>query len=72
MRLLALPLPLMVGVLTGCSGDPQDNYCEAVEEHQVAVTEIAASSDTGSEQTVTAMASVDQHALDVCGTPLSR
>ena len=26
----------------------------------------------GSERTVTAMAAVEQHALDVCGTPLSR
>ncbi len=143
MRLVALVL--VAGLATGCSGDPQADYCQAVEEHQVALTEIAASDDTGSlfdalpvyddladeapddiagewaqvvdslrrlegaldeagvdpssyesdeppadldqddraaieaaarhvgsEQTVTAMASVEQHALDVCGTPLSR
>lgn len=36
-------------------------------------TEIeAAARKVGSEQTVTAMAAVEQHALDVCGTPLSR
>ena len=131
--------------LTGCSGDPQDDYCEAVADHQEELTEVAASEDTGalfdaldtyedlreqaprdiaddwdavigplreleqvledhgvdpssyssdeppadlddegrteieaaarevgSEQTVTAMAAVEQHALDVCGTPLSR
>ncbi|HEY0643218.1 MAG TPA: hypothetical protein VGD39_07355 [Nocardioides sp.] len=32
----------------------------------------AAARKVGSEQTVTAMAAVEQHALDVCGTPLSR
>ena len=33
-RALAL-LPLLAGIaLTGCSGDPQENYCEAVAEHQ--------------------------------------
>ncbi len=32
----------------------------------------AAARAVGSEQTVTAMAAVEQHALDVCGTPLSR
>ena len=32
----------------------------------------AAAREVGSEQTVTAMAAVEQHALDVCGTPLSR
>ncbi len=131
--------------LTGCSGDPQEDYCAAVTEHQGELTDIAASDDTGalfdaldtyddlrdraprdivddwdavieplrrleqvladngvdassyasddppadldaagrraieaaarevgSEQTVTAMAAVEQHALDVCGTPLSR
>lgn len=147
MKLLTrLPVAaLVLALTTGCSGDPQAAYCEAVEDHQVALTEIAASSDpgslfdalpvyddlaqeapddiaaqwarvveplrgleealddagvdpstyasddppadlghedrdaieaaareVGSEQTVTAMASVEQHALDVCGTPLSR
>lgn len=32
----------------------------------------AAARQVGSEQTVTAMAAVEQHALDVCGMPLSR
>ena len=136
---------LALSLATGCASDPQADYCEAVEEHQVELTEIAASEDAGSlfdalpvyddlaaeapddiagqwgqvidplreleetldeagvdpssydaesppadleqedredieaaarevgsEQTVTAMAAVEQHALDVCGTPLSR
>jgi len=140
----ALPL-LACLVVTGCSQDPQADYCDAVTEHQVELSEIAASEDAGalfgaldaydelreeaprdiaddwdaviaplreleqvlsdqgidpssyaadeppadlddegrreieaaarevgSEQTVTAMAAVEQHALDVCGTPLSR
>lgn len=145
MRLLVV-LPLLAGLaVTGCSGDPQADYCDAVEEHQVALSDIAASDDAGalfgaldayedlqdkaprdiaddwaavieplrdleqvladngvdastyaadeppadlddagreaieaaarkvgSEQTVNAMAAVEQHALDVCGTPLSR
>ena len=131
--------------LTGCSGDPQEDYCEAVTDHQEELTDVAASEDSGalfdaldtyddlreqaprdiaddwdsvidplraleqaledhgvdpssytadeppadlddegreeieaaardvgSEQTVTAMAAVEQHALDVCGEPLSR
>jgi hypothetical protein len=131
--------------LTGCSGDPQEQYCETVTDHQEELTEIAASEDSGalfdaldayddlreqaprdiaddwdavigplreleevlsdhrvdassyaadeppadlddegrreieaaardvgSERTVTAMAAVEQHALDVCGFPLSR
>lgn len=143
--LVVAGLAMAMALATGCAGDPQADYCEAVEDHQVALTEIAASSDTGSlfdalpvyddlaeeapddiatrwaqvidplrrleetldeagvntssyaaddppadldqedreaieaaartvgsEQTVTAMASVEQHALDVCGTPLSR
>ncbi len=143
MRLAALILLLPLAV--GCSGDPQADYCDAVEEHQRALSDIAASDDAGalfgaldtyddlreeaprdiaddwdavidplrrleqvladngvdpssyaadeppadlddeereaieaaarevgSEQTVTAMAAVEQHALDVCGTPLSR
>lgn len=138
-------LLLLAGLATGCSSDPRADYCEAVEEHQVALTEIAASTDAGAlfdalpvyddlaeeapddiagewvqvieplrrlaaalddagvdpssyaadappadldpddreaieaaaravgnQQTVAAMASVEQHALDVCGTPLSR
>ncbi|CAM3743182.1 hypothetical protein [Nocardioides zeicaulis] len=32
----------------------------------------AAAREVGAERTVTAMASVEQHALDVCGTPLAR
>jgi len=144
-RLLALVLAAGLSLATGCSSDPQADYCEAVEEHQVELTEIAASDDAGSlfealpvyddladeapddiasrwdqvigalrgleealdeagvdpssydseappadmdqadredieaaarevgsEQTVTAMGAVEQHALDVCGTPLSR
>ena len=143
MRLLALLLVLPVAA--GCSGDPRADYCASVEEHQAALSDIAASEDggsifgaldtyddlredaprdiaddwdavigplrdleraltdagvdpssydaenppagledtdrqaivaaareVGSEQTVTAMAAVEQHALDVCGTPLSR
>ena len=131
--------------LSGCSGDPQEDYCEAVADHQAELTEVAASEDAGalfdaldtydelrdraprdiaddwdavitplrrleevlddhgvdassytadeppadldaagrraieaaarevgSEQTVTARAAVEQQALDVCGTPLSR
>lgn len=45
MKLLALVLA--AGLLAGCSSDPQADYCEAVEEHQVELTEIAASTDTG-------------------------
>lgn len=143
MRLLAVLL--LLPFAGGCSGDPQEDYCERVEEHQAALTEVAASEDmaaifdaldayddlgehaprdladdwdavvdplhaledvldehevdattysaqeppaglddearteiesaaraVGSERTVTAMAAVEQHALDVCGTPLSR
>lgn len=145
MRLLAV-VPLLVCLLaTGCSSDPQADYCDAVDEHQAALSDVAASDDAGaifgaldlyedlrdqaprdiaddwtevveplralekvltdegvdpstyaaddppadlddagrediaaaaravgSEQTVAAMAAVEQHALDVCGTPLSR
>ena len=144
MRLLVVPL-LACLLAAGCSNDPQADYCDAVEEHQESLTEIAADEDpgalfgaldtyddlrkkaprdiaddwdavidplraleqvlsdhgvdpstyaaddppadldagaredieaaaheVGSEQTVTAMAAVEQHALDVCGTPLSR
>ncbi|MCW2737210.1 hypothetical protein [Nocardioides sp.] len=145
MRQLALASLVACLALTGCSGDPQERYCDAVQEHQTALSDIAASEDAGaifgaldayedlqdkaprdiaddwaevvdplreleqvltdhgvdpssyaaddppadlddegrraieaaaravgSEQTVTAMAAVEQHALDVCGTPLSR
>lgn len=138
-------LLLLVPLLVGCTADPQADYCDEVEEHQAALSDIAASEDAGalfgaldiyddlhelaprdiaddwtavltplreleqvltdhgldpssyaaddppadlddegraqveaaarrvgSEQTVTAMAAVEQHALDVCGTPLSR
>ncbi|MFC7359621.1 hypothetical protein [Nocardioides astragali] len=143
MRLAALLL--LVPLAVGCSGDPQADYCDGVEEHQRELSDVAASEDpgaifdaldtyddlreeaprdiaddwdavidplrrleevladngvdpssyaadeppadlddegreaveaaardVGSEQTVTAMAAVEQHALDVCGTPLSR
>ena len=145
MRLLALGSLLACLAVSGCSGDPQAAYCEVVEDHQAALSDVAASEDAGalfgaldiyddlhaaaprdiadewaavleplrrleqvltdhgvdpstyaadappadldvegrdaieaaartvgSEPTVTAMASVEQHALDVCGTPLSR
>lgn len=137
-----LPLPL---ALTGCAGDPQEAYCDAVRAHQADLSEVAASDDpgavlgaldayddladkaprdvtddwaavvgplhalrdavedagvdpstyaaeeppeglsgtdrdaieaaareVGAERTLTAMSSVEQHALDVCGTPLAR
>jgi hypothetical protein len=141
-----VPAALLAGLaLGGCSGVPQERYCETVEEHQAELTEVAASDDpgavfdaldayedlaeraprdiaddwasvveplraleqaleehdvdasdydaeappaglaeearteiesaareVGSEETVRAMAAVEQHALDVCGTPLSR
>jgi hypothetical protein len=140
--LVALLIPV---ALSGCSSDPTEDYCAAVEEHQEALTEAAASEDAGAlfdvldtydelrakaprdilddwasvvgplrdledaldragvdpssysaeeppedvsaedraaieaaarevgaERTVTAMGAVEQHALDVCGTPLSR
>jgi hypothetical protein len=143
---VAVPVALVAGLaLGGCSGDPQERYCETVEEHQAELSEVAATDDpgavfealdayddlaeraprdiaddwaavveplraleqalaehdvdpsdydaesppaglaeearteieaaareVGSEQTVRAMAAVEQHALDVCGTPLSR
>jgi hypothetical protein len=147
-RLPVLPAvaPLVLCVaLAGCTSDPTGDYCDAVEEHQATLTDVAASDDTGalfdaldtydelrakaprdiaddwasvieplreledaldhagvdpstytaeeppasvsqedrdaieaaarkagSERTVTAMGAVEQHALDVCGTPLSR
>lgn len=141
MRILSLALVL--ALLGGCASD-QESYCEAVEEHQERLTEIAASDDAsrafdvlpvyqdlreqspddirrdwdtvigaleglqqalddagvdasydsedppaglgaadrraieraagnlGSGETLDAMSSVEQHALDVCKTPLSR
>lgn len=145
-QLAVLPVALLVcSLASGCSGDAQARYCNTVEEHQPALSDIAASDDAGaifgaldiyddlrekaprdiaddwaavvgplreleqalsdhgvdpssytadeppadlddkgraeieaaaravgSEQTVSAMAAVEQHALDVCGTPLSR
>ena len=148
MKLLA-PAALLLGVVclavTGCSSDPQADYCTAVEEHQADLSDVAASDDAGAvfdalddyeelaeqaprdiaddwsavvgplraleealdahdvdpstyradkppaglaadareeieaaaravgaPRTVDAMAAVEQHALDVCGTPLSR
>lgn len=141
-----LALALVAGLAAnGCSSDPQERYCETVEEHQAELTEVAATDDpgalfdaldayddlaeraprdiaddwsavvgplraleesldehgvdpsdydaeappagldeaaraeieaaarqVGSEETVRAMSAVEQHALDVCGTPLSR
>ena len=147
MKLLAPAALLLVVCLavTGCSSDPQADYCEAVEEHQADLSDVAASDDAGAvfdalddyeelaeqaprdiaddwaavvgplrtleealdahdvdpstyradkppaglaadareeieaaaravgaQRTVDAMAAVEQHALDVCGTPLSR
>lgn len=145
MRRTLLVSLLLGTALTGCSGDPTQEYCDAVEEHQPALSDVAASEDSGtvfdaldvyddlrekaprdiaddwasvieplreledaldhagvdpstysaeqppadlpaddreaieaaaravgSERTVTAMTAVEQHALDVCGTPLSR
>lgn len=146
-RLLPAAASLVLAslVVTGCTGDPQERYCDAVDEHQVELTEVAADDDpgavfdaldayddlaeraprdiaddwsavvgplraleealdehgvdpsdydaeeppaglddqaraeieaaareVGSEETVRAMSAVEQHALDVCGTPLSR
>lgn len=138
-------LLLLVPLLAGCADDPRSDYCEVVEAHQAALTDMAASEDpgaifgaldayddlhaaaprdiaddwtavveplhaledvlrdhgidpssysaesppedlhdegradieaaartVGSQQTVAAMEEVEQHALDVCGTPLSR
>ncbi|MCY4726090.1 hypothetical protein NYO98_07345 [Nocardioides sp. STR2] len=143
--LLACVSCLACLAVTGCSSDPQANYCEVVEDHQADLTDVAASDDAGAvfdalddyealaaeaprdiadewsavveplrrleesldahdvdpstyradeppagldadaredieaaaravgaQRTVDAMAAVEQHALDVCGTPLSR
>ena len=47
MKLLVLVPLLACLAVTGCSGDPQDDYCQEVEEHQVALSDIAASEDPG-------------------------
>jgi hypothetical protein len=31
---------LLAGLLTGCGGDPQDDYCDAVKEHQTELSDI--------------------------------
>ena len=145
MKLLAPAALLACLAVTGCSSDPQADYCEAVEDHQAGLSDVAASDDAGAvfdalddyedlaeqaprdiaddwsavvgplrtleealdahdvdpstyradeppagldadareeieaaaravgaDHTVDAMAAVEQHALDVCGTPLSR
>lgn len=145
MKLLAPAALLVCLAVTGCSSDPQSDYCEAVEDHQADLSDVAASDDAGAvfdalddyeelaeqaprdiaddwsavvgplraledaldahdvdpstyradkppaglgadareeieaaaravgaQRTVDAMAAVEQHALDVCGTPLSR
>lgn len=145
MKLLATAVLVGCLAVTGCSGDPQADYCEAVEAHQPDLSDVAASDDAGSvfdaldnyealaevaprdiaddwaavvgplraleellaahdvdpstysadepppslssegrkeieaaaravgaKRTVEAMSEVEQHALDVCGTPLSR
>ncbi|MCP3423690.1 hypothetical protein [Nocardioides pinisoli] len=145
MKLLAPAVLLACLAVAGCSGDAHADYCEAVEDHQADLSEVAASDDAGavfdalddyealaeeaprdiaddwaavvgplrtleevlaahdvdpstyiaeeppaglgsdarkdieaaaravgSRRTVEAMSAVEQHALDVCGTPLSR
>jgi hypothetical protein len=144
-KLLAPAALVACLAVTGCSSDPQADYCQAVEDHQPDLSDVAASDDAGavfdalddyeelaeqaprdiaddwsavvgplrtleealdahdvdpstyrsdkppaglaadareeieaaaravgSQRTVDAMAAVEQHALDVCGTPLSR
>ena len=44
-RLVLVSLVACLAV-TGCSKDPQDDYCQEVEEHQVALSDIAASQDS--------------------------
>lgn len=48
----------------------EDPPADVSEEDREAIE--AAARRVGSERTVTAMGAVEQHALDVCGTPLSR
>ena len=50
--------------------DAADPPTDLPEEHRTAIARAAR--ELGSEETVAAMARVEQHALDVCGTPLSR
>lgn len=126
---LATVLVTLVAVTStaaGCASDPQEAYCERVEDNQAELTEVASSEDEdalfaalppyrdlqehapsdiedewmrvvtalesleaavdsgeedqvqtaseelGSRRTVEAMAALEQHALDVCGTPLAR
>ena len=45
MRRLAALLLLALPLAAGCSTDPTERYCEAVEEHQEPLSEIAASDD---------------------------
>jgi hypothetical protein len=40
-RAVAVAALALLPVVGGCGGDPRDDYCTAVEEHQVALTEIA-------------------------------
>ena len=145
MKLFPVVALLAILAAGGCSNDPQADYCDAVEEHQAELTDLAAADDpgavfgaldayddlrekaprdivddwdsvvgplrdleqvlsdrgvdpstysaedppvgltdddrkeieaaaraVGAQRTVEAMAAVEQHALDVCGTPLSR
>jgi hypothetical protein len=44
---LALALVLSVAALTGCAGDETSGYCKAVEEHQVELSDVAASTNPG-------------------------
>lgn len=69
------PLRALERALAEHDVDPSDYDAESPPPglDQGARAEIeAAARDVGSEQTVRAMAAVEQHALDVCGTPLSR
>ena len=69
------PLHGLEDVLTDHGVDPSSYSAESPPADLDAAgrAEIEAAARTvGSEQTVAAMAAVEQHALDVCGTPLSR
>ena len=69
------PLHGLEDVLTDHGVDPSSYSAESppadLDEEGRAEIEAAART-VGSERTVAAMAAVEQHALDVCGTPLSR
>ena len=123
---MLVALVAVASTLTGCASDPQEAYCERVEDNQDELTEVAssaeedalfealppyrdlhehaprdiedewarvlaalealesavdsgaedrierASEELGSRRTVEAMAALEQHALDVCATPLAR